>query len=69
LLIRTSEAPAVRQWLSPSLTAGQLNGRIPAAWSVHGTELLCHRPGELNLDDIGGHAAAALALANLLENP
>jgi hypothetical protein len=66
-IIRTSEASAVRQWLSPALTAAQLNGRIPAAWSVHGTELLCHRPGELNPDDVPGYAGAALSLATLLE--
>ena len=67
-LIRTSEPSVVRQWLSPPLIAAHLNGSIPVAWSVQGNELLCHRPGRLNPDEVSGHAAAVLPLANLLEN-
>jgi hypothetical protein len=66
-IIRTSDPSVVRQWLSPALIAAELTGRIPAAWSVYGTELLCHRPGELNPDDVPGHAGAVLSLATLLD--
>jgi hypothetical protein len=65
--IRTHDPAALRQWFSPGLIAAHLARQVPSSWSVQGTELLCHRPGHLNPDEILGHAAAVLPLANLLD--
>jgi hypothetical protein len=65
--IRTAEPAALHQWFSPALIAAHLAGRVPAAWSVHGADLLCHRPGRLEVNEIPRHATAALPLADLLD--
>jgi hypothetical protein len=67
--IRTTEPTVLHQWFTPALIAAQLAGRVPGSWSVHGTDLLCHRPGRLDTDQILRHATAALPLADLLERP
>ena len=65
--IRTTEPAALRQWFSPPLIAAHLTGRVPPSWSVQGAELLCQRPGRLHADEVPGHAAAVLPLADLLD--
>ncbi|MCU7723853.1 hypothetical protein ODJ79_09020 [Actinoplanes sp. KI2] len=67
--IRTTEPSVLHQWFTPALIAAHLAGRVPGSWSVQGADLLCHRPGHLDPDQISGHAAAALPLADLLERP
>jgi hypothetical protein len=65
--IRTREPAALRQWFSPPLIAAHRSGQVPSSWSVQGAELLCHRPGRLDPDEVQGHAAAVLPLADLLD--
>ena len=59
---------SLRQWFSEPLIAAHLTGQVPTPWSVEGTELLCYRPGRLQVEEIPGHAAAVLPLADLLDH-
>ncbi|GAA3348110.1 hypothetical protein GCM10020358_65310 [Amorphoplanes nipponensis] len=65
--IRTADPAGLRHWFSPALIAVHLTGRVPSAWSVHGTEALRRQPGRLDPHDLGGLAPATLTLADLLD--
>jgi len=65
--LRSSEPAAVPQWFSAPLIAAHLSGRVPVPWSVQGNQLLYHRPGRLDPNEIPGHAAAILPLATMLD--
>ncbi|MEV6487656.1 hypothetical protein AB0M20_03315 [Actinoplanes sp. NPDC051633] len=65
--IETDMPAVVGRWFSAPLILAQLNGQAPPSWSVYGTELLCHRPGRLDLNEISAHAASVVALAYALE--
>jgi hypothetical protein len=67
--VRTSDPAVLREWFSAPLISAHLSGTLPVPWSVRGTEVLCHRPGRLNLDQIPAHAGVILALAALLDQP
>lgn len=65
--LRTTEPATLPQWFSAPLIAAHLSGRVPVPWSVQGNQLLCHRPGRLDPDEVPGHAAIVLPLATLLD--
>ena len=65
--IGTTEPAALRQWFPPALIVAHLTGQVPSSWRVHGAELLCQRPGRLHTEEVPGHAAAVLPLADLLD--
>jgi hypothetical protein len=65
--VQTTEPTTLNQWLSPRLITAYLARRQPGSWGVRGTELFCYSPGRLTADEIPGHAATALSLADLLD--
>ena len=65
--LRTTTPAALPGWFTPALAAAQLARRVPASWSVRGTELLCHHPGRLEPHAVPAEAAALLPLADLLD--
>jgi hypothetical protein len=67
--IETDNPAALRQWFTPALVAAHSAGHIPPAWSVQGTELLCHRPGRLTTQAVPSHATIVLRLADLIDMP
>ncbi|GAA0488563.1 hypothetical protein Ade02nite_72470 [Paractinoplanes deccanensis] len=66
--IRTDEPAALGHLIGPALIDAQLGHRVPPAWSVHGTTLLHHRPGRLELDQVPRWADGLVLLAALIDH-